>query len=161
MFGKTKSMVRYKFQPSSLWAQQKSFISINRGYWFWKLEPPVINIKEKSEAYIMGSWQCLCHNYLDCAYHMCQILLEWGGNRHSLRKYSGVTEQRFLFQTQNIGFQKTLFSDNVCRFLLICKLCLLVRFLKISFTFPVLAELETTLLVWTMWYAIVDARRNI
>lgn len=60
--------------------------------------------------------------------HVTCVRFFWNEVGHSLIKYLGITEQRFLFQTHKPGFQKTLFSDNISRFLLISKLCLLRRF---------------------------------
>lgn len=57
--------------------------------------------------------------------HITRVTFFWNEveHRHNLIKCLGVIEQRLV---SNIGLQKILLSDNISRFLLIYKLCLLV-----------------------------------
>ena len=59
--------------------------------------------------------------------HITCVTFFWNevAHRHNLIKCLGVIEQRLV---SNIGLQKILLSDNISRFLLIYKLCLLVSF---------------------------------
>ena len=59
--------------------------------------------------------------------HITCVTFFWNEveHRHNLIKCLGVIEQRLV---SNIGLQKILLSDNISRFLLIYKLCLLVSF---------------------------------
>lgn len=91
--------------------------------------------------------------------HITRVTFFWNEveHRHNLIKCLGVIEQRLV---SNIGLQKILLSDNISRFLLIYKLCLLVSCFFFLASFPILAELKTTLLLWEMQYAPLSPCRN-
>lgn len=124
-----KSMVRCisTVFPLFYWNESPSFQLVglsdggNLTLWLW--------ISRKRERPVL--WK-VANVYVTTTYtvHITHITFFWNEveHRRNLIKYSGIIEQRLLFQTHKIGFQKIFLSDNIARFLLIYKFCLLARF---------------------------------
>lgn len=99
-------------------------------FWWW--------ISRKTER-SMGGCQCLCHNYINCAYYMHQILLAWHGTIHFNKIPRHNWANTFLWNTKlTVGkYSSLIIFLNSHLFLSFVSLW---DFFKIIF--PILAELK-------------------